>query len=83
MRKIIIQLLLIGLFIFSIRTTAFAAYDNVYPNGNIHYFLYLYELSQDDLNWYSVGFERVSETTLINSILNISIPSRIFPRKVS
>ncbi len=64
MRKIIISVFLIGLFILAICTNSFAAYDSFYLNGNIHHFLYLSELSQDDFNWYSVGFEHVSETNL-------------------
>jgi hypothetical protein len=61
MKKSIIQVFFIGLFIFSIRTNVFAS-DIFYLNGNIHHFWYLSELSQDDFKWYSVGFERVSET---------------------
>ncbi len=61
MKKAIIQLFLIGLFIFSVRSDVFAAYNSFYLNGNIHHFWYISELSQDDINWYSVGFEHISE----------------------
>jgi hypothetical protein len=61
MKKSIIQIFFIGLFIFSTRTNVFAS-DSFYLNGNIHHFFYLSELSHDDFNWYSVGFEHISET---------------------
>lgn len=61
MKKKTIELFLIGLLIFAVRSEVFAAYNSFYLNGNIHHFWYISELSRDDINWHSVGFEHISE----------------------
>ncbi len=61
MKKTIIRVFLTGLFIFLTSTSVFAA--SFYVNGNVHHFLFLSDLTRDDLDWYSLGIEYSSEAT--------------------
>jgi hypothetical protein len=62
MKKIIILLFLTGILVFSINTSVFA-FSDFYIDSMFRGPLYLYPLSENDSNLYSLGFELINEET--------------------
>jgi hypothetical protein len=62
MKKIIITVSLISLLVFSISISVFA-FSDFYVDSMFHGPLYLSPLSENDSNWYSLGFELINEDT--------------------